>query len=146
MTAPSQGAGATGSVVAPSSAAGAHVLIVDDEPLNLRLFQMMLGPEQFHVTVAADGPDALAQIAAHRPDLILLDIMMPGMDGYEVAAIVKADPATAGIPIIMVTALRWQDARARAFNAGADDFLSKPVERGQLCLRVRDLLRMSRGL
>jgi diguanylate cyclase (GGDEF)-like protein/PAS domain S-box-containing protein len=92
--------------------------------------------------VAVNGEDALASVASAAPDLILLDVMMPGMNGYEVAASLKADPATANVPIIMVTAQMDRRARLAGLNAGAEDFLTKPVERAELSTRVRNLLRL----
>jgi diguanylate cyclase (GGDEF)-like protein len=118
------------------------VLIVDDEPQNRRLLEALLRPEGYDTVTAASGEAALAAIAERAPDLVLLDIMMPGMDGYQVATALKADPATAGIPIIMVSAASDRGARLRGLDAGAEDFLTKPVDRGELWLRVRNLLRL----
>jgi diguanylate cyclase (GGDEF)-like protein len=118
------------------------VLIVDDEPQNRRLLEALLLPEGYDTLTAANGEAALGLVAEHAPDLILLDIMMPGMDGYEVAAALKADPVTAGIPIIMVSAQGDRSARLRGLEAGAEDFLTKPVDRGELWLRARNLLRL----
>ncbi len=102
----------------------------------------MLAPEGFHLLTAASGEEALAMVAQQPPDLILLDIMMPGMDGYQVAAKIKGDLATKSIPVIMVTALDDRSARMLGLSAGAEDFLSKPVDRAELCVRVRNLLRL----
>jgi diguanylate cyclase (GGDEF)-like protein len=118
------------------------VLIVDDEPQNRRLLEALLRPEGYDTVTAANGEAALAVVAEASPDLILLDIMMPGMDGYQVADALKADPATSGIPIIMVSAQSDRSARLRGLEAGAEDFLTKPVDRGELWLRVRNLLRL----
>jgi PAS domain S-box-containing protein len=120
----------------------ARVLIVDDERHNRELLEVMLTPEGLVLQTAATGEDALAKVAEQPPDLILLDIMMPGMDGYQVAAKLKGQVATKNIPIIMVTALDDREARIRGLNAGAEDFLSKPVDRVELCVRVRNLLRL----
>jgi two-component system cell cycle sensor histidine kinase/response regulator CckA len=119
-----------------------RVLIVDDERHNRQLLEVMLGPEALVLDTASSGEEALAKIALSAPDLILLDVMMPGMDGYVVAGRVKGDPATHNIPIIMVTALDDHDARILGLNAGAEDFLVKPVDRAELCVRVRNLLRL----
>jgi len=119
-----------------------RILIVDDEHHNRNLLEVMLRPEGFHVTSAATGEEAIALVAQHPPDLILLDIMMPGMDGYEVATRIKGALATRNIPIIMVTALDDRAARMLGLSAGAEDFLSKPVDRAELCVRVRNLLRL----
>jgi diguanylate cyclase (GGDEF)-like protein len=124
--------------------APATILIVDDESLNRRLLQALLGPEGYVTSTAASGKEALAAIAQNPPDLILLDVMMPGLDGRQVARAVKADPATSKIPIIIVTAQTDREARLAALDAGAEDFLSKPVDRAELWLRVRNLLRLKR--
>ena len=92
--------------------------------------------------MAASGEEALAMVAQQPPDLILLDVMMPGMDGYEVAGQIKGNLATKNIPIIMVTALDDREGRMRGLDAGAEDFLTKPVDRAELCVRVRNLLRL----
>jgi two-component system, cell cycle sensor histidine kinase and response regulator CckA len=129
----------------PTTRAGdqpARVLIVDDERNNRRLLEMMLAQEGFRLQTAVSGEAAFAVIAADPPDLILLDVMMPGMDGYQVAARLKADRATTNIPIIMITAADDRDARMLGLSAGAEDFLTKPVDRAELCVRVRNLLRL----
>jgi diguanylate cyclase (GGDEF)-like protein/PAS domain S-box-containing protein len=118
------------------------ILIVDDEAQNRRLLAVLLRPEGYRTSGAASGEEALAAISACAPDLILLDLMMPGMDGNQVAAILKANPATANIPIIMVTARMERSARLAGLDAGAEDFLTKPVDRAELWLRVRNLLRL----
>jgi two-component system cell cycle sensor histidine kinase/response regulator CckA len=120
----------------------ARILIVDDELHNRQLLDGMLKPEGFHVLTAASGEEALAMVAAQAPDLILLDIMMPGMDGYEVATRIKSHDATRTIPVIMVSALDDRPARMLGLGAGAEDFLTKPVNRAELCVRVRNLLRL----
>jgi two-component system, cell cycle sensor histidine kinase and response regulator CckA len=120
----------------------ARVLIVDDERQNRQLVDVMLKPEGFSLRSAASGEEALAMVAQDPPDLILLDVMMEGMDGYEVARRIKANPATKGIPIIMLTALDDRNARMLGLSAGAEDFVSKPVDRAELCMRVRNLVRL----
>ena len=120
----------------------ARVLIVDDERHNRELLEVMLTPEGLLLQTAASGEEALAMVAQQPPDLILLDIMMPGMDGYQVAAHIKGEVSTKNIPIIMVTALDDRDARVRGLSTGAEDFLTKPVDRIELCVRVRNLLRL----
>ena len=120
----------------------ACVLIVDDERRNRELLEVMLKPEGFLLQSAASGEEALAMVARQPPDLILLDVMMPGMDGYEVARRIKSDLAAVSIPIIMVTALDDHKARVLGLGAGAEDFLSKPVDRAELQVRVRNLLRL----
>jgi two-component system, cell cycle sensor histidine kinase and response regulator CckA len=119
-----------------------RILIVDDERHNQQLLEVMLAPEGFLLLTAGSGEEALGIVAHHPPDLILLDIMMPGMDGYQVAARIKGNLATKNIPVIMVTALEDHDARMLGLSAGAEDFLSKPVDRAELCVRVRNLLRL----
>ena len=128
----------------PGTAPAATILIVDDESVNRRLLQALLGHEGYVTRTADNGEEALAAIADNPPDLILLDVMMPGLDGRQVARAVKADPATSKIPIIMVTAQTDREARLAALDAGAEDFLSKPVDRAELWLRVRNLLRLKR--
>jgi two-component system cell cycle sensor histidine kinase/response regulator CckA len=119
-----------------------RILIVDDERPNRQLLEVILQPEGFFVQSAANGKEALALVAEQPPDLILLDIMMPDMDGYEVARKIKDDPATRNIPIIMITALNDRSARLQGLSAGAADFLAKPVDRAELCVRVKNLLRL----
>ena len=124
------------------SSAAPTILIVDDEPQNRRLLAVLLRPEGYQTESAASGEEALSAVAHSAPDLILLDIMMPGIDGYQVASILKANPATANIPIIMVTAHGERSARLAGLEAGAEEFLTKPVDRTELWLRVRNLLRL----
>ena len=118
----------------------AKILIVDDERRNRDLLEVMLEPLGYVLTTAVSGDEALASVAAQRPDLILLDVMMPGMDGYQVAMRLKNDPATAGIHILLLTSLDDQNSRAHGLRAGAEDVLSKPVNRAELCDRVRVML------
>ena len=120
----------------------ACILIVDDERHSRELLEVMLKPEGFLLVGAASGEEALALVARRPPDLILLDVMMPGMNGYQVAAKIKGDLTTNSIPIIMLTALDDRDARMLGLSAGAEDFLTKPVERAELSVRVRNLLRL----
>jgi len=119
-----------------------RILIVDDERHNRQLLELMLQPEGFALSTAASGEEALKIVATDPPDLIILDVMMPGMNGYEVAAKIKAGQATRNIPVIMVTALDDREARMRGLGAGAEDFLSRPVDRAEVCVRVRNLLRL----
>jgi two-component system cell cycle sensor histidine kinase/response regulator CckA len=119
-----------------------RVLIVDDERLNRQLLEVMLAPEGFLLQSAATGEEALAIVAQEPPDLILLDVLLPGMDGYQVARKIKSTVATKNIPVIMVTELDDRDARMLGLGAGAEDFLTKPVDRAELCVRVRNLLRL----
>jgi signal transduction histidine kinase len=120
----------------------AAILIVDDDPHQHRLLEVLLEPAGYLTIGAASGEEALAVIAKHRPDLILLDILMPGIDGYELTRTLKANPVTANIPIIMVTASTDRESRLAGLDAGAEDFLNKPFDRTELWLRVRNLLRL----
>jgi diguanylate cyclase (GGDEF)-like protein/PAS domain S-box-containing protein len=118
------------------------ILIVDDEPHNRKLLETLLRPEGYATLCAASGEEALAMAAACPPDLILLDVMMPGMDGYAVAKALKGHAATVNVPLIMVTAHSERSARLAGLDAGAEEFLTKPVDRAELWLRVRNLLRL----
>jgi two-component system cell cycle response regulator len=120
----------------------ARILVVDDVPANVRLLDAKLTAEYFEVLTANDGPSALETAQTQAPDLILLDVMMPGMDGFEVAERLKADAKTRHIPIVMITALTDTADRVRGLEAGADDFLSKPVNDVALFARVRSLARL----
>jgi diguanylate cyclase (GGDEF)-like protein/PAS domain S-box-containing protein len=118
------------------------VLIVDDDAKNRRLLAVLLHPQGYETASAASGAEALSKVAGSPPDLILLDLSMPGIDGYQVASILKKNPATANIPIIMLTGEEEIDARRAGLEAGAEEFLTKPVDRTELRLRVANLLRL----
>jgi PAS domain S-box-containing protein len=120
----------------------ARILIVDDERADRRLLEVILTSEGFDIATAASGAEALALVVQTPPDLIVLDVVMPETDGYEVAVKIKGNPATRNIPIIMVTTLDDHDAKMLGLSAGAEDFLTKPVDRTELCMRVRNLLRL----
>ncbi|MBY5443846.1 PleD family two-component system response regulator [Rhizobium leguminosarum] len=120
----------------------ARILVVDDIPANVKLLEARLLAEYFDVMTAADGYTALAICERNQVDLILLDIMMPGIDGFEVCERLKANQKTAHIPVVMVTALDQPTDRVRGLKAGADDFLTKPVNDLQLISRVKSLLRL----
>lgn len=120
----------------------ALVLVVDDEVRNVKLLETLLHADG-HATISArNGKEALVSVLANKPDLILLDIMMPDMDGFETVARLKADPRTQPVPVIMVTALDDRESKLRALQAGAEEFLSKPVQSAELRVRVRNLLRL----
>ncbi|MEO6226668.1 MAG: EAL domain-containing protein [Thermomonas sp.] len=118
------------------------ILIVDDEMKNRKLLDMLLKHEGYSTLCAASGDEALLMIEQQAPDLILLDVMMPTLDGYEVARILKAHPVSLNIPIIMVSSQGDRTARLAGLNAGAEEFLTKPIDRDELWLRVRNLLRL----
>ena len=118
----------------------ACILIVDDELDNRELLGIILEHEGYLVLTAASAQEALSVLARHSPDLILLDIMMPDMDGYQLAAKIKGNPATQDIPIAMISALDDRNSMMRAQRAGADAFFTKPMDRSEMCEQVRKLL------
>jgi putative two-component system response regulator len=120
----------------------ARVLAVDDEDRNLRLMEAMLLPMGYEVDLAKNGEEALAKVDADPPDVVLLDIMMPGMDGFEVARRLKSREFSRIIPIVMVTALEAVEDRVKAYEVGADDFLTKPVDKMELKARVASCLKV----
>lgn len=124
----------------------ARVLVVDDIAANVRLLEAKLLVEYYEVLTASDGASALEIVDRAMPDIVLLDVMMPGMDGFEVCARIKNNPATAHIPVVMVTALSEVSDRVKGLEAGADDFLTKPVNDLALFARIRSLVRLKRAL
>jgi two-component system alkaline phosphatase synthesis response regulator PhoP len=118
------------------------ILIVDDNIQNLELLQAYLEDIECETIAAYDGPEALDMVARHQPDLLLLDIMMPKMSGFEVCKRLKNDPKTCNIPIIMVTALNEFGDIERGIDSGTDDFVSKPVNKFELLARVRTMLKL----
>jgi two-component system cell cycle response regulator len=124
----------------------ARILLVGDIPANTRLLEAKLSEEHYHIETAIDGFEAIKLAQTWQPDLILLDVMMPGQDGYQTCKRLKADPPTSHIPVVMVTAFGDAAERLRGLEAGADDFLTKPVDYNTLLARVRGLVRMKRML
>lgn len=120
----------------------ARILVVDDIRTNIKVLEAKLTSEYYEVIAASNGPEALESAVSQKPDLILLDVMMPGMDGFEVCRRLKANPETAHVPVIMVTALGDPEDRVQGLSAGADDFLTKPVDDTAMFARVRSLLRV----
>ena len=120
------------------------ILIVDDEQVGRDTLEALLTGQDYNLAFASDGAEALAKAAELTPDLVLLDVMMPGMDGFEVCQRLRADPLLAEVPIIIVTALDDRDFRLRGIEAGADDFVSKPFDRVELRARVRTVTRLNR--
>jgi adenylate cyclase len=119
------------------------ILVVDDLPQNVRLLEAVLSPKGFRLATASCGEEALAVLSQEQPDLVLLDILMPGMDGYEVCRRIRQDPGTAFLPVIMITASGGEQ-KVRAIESGADDFVNKPFDQAELLARVRSLVRVKR--
>jgi two-component system cell cycle response regulator len=133
----------------PESGPPARILVVDDEPQNLELMEAMLISSGYEVSLASRGEEAITLAHEQKPDLILLDLMMPGLSGFEVCARIKGDRETASIPVLFVTALSQISDKERALAAGGDDFLSKPFHQAELLARVEALLKVrhvNRGL
>ncbi len=118
-----------------------RVLIADDNPQGVELLEAYLSGSDYEIRTAADGEQTLQQVAQWEPDLILLDIMMPKISGFEVCKRLRKDPKTRGIAVLMITALDQPSDIERAVDAGTDDFVTKPINKSELLLRVRSLLR-----
>ncbi|WP_426244453.1 adenylate/guanylate cyclase domain-containing protein [Nocardioides sp. LHG3406-4] len=119
------------------------MLLVDDEPVNLKLLEALLGPRGYHLLCASSGQECLDLLDRESVDLVLLDVVMPGLDGYEVCRRIRADAHTAYLPVVMITAQDGQQ-RVKALESGADDFVRKPLERSELLARVSSLARIKR--
>ena len=130
-------------VIPPKPASKPVVLLVDDNDQNLELLEAYLEDLQCEIRTAKDGIEALDSVSKAAPDLILLDVMMPRMSGFQACKRLKTDPATRDIPVVIVTALSEVSDVEHAVDVGADDFLSKPVNRIELVTRVRSLLKLS---
>jgi class 3 adenylate cyclase len=122
--------------------AAPKILVVDDTPLNVKLLGDLLTVKGYSVTTAANGEEALVKVSAENPDLVLLDVMMPGLSGYDVCRRIRGDPRTALLPVVLCTSLDPQQERVKGMEAGADDFLNKPVNQAELFARVKSLLRV----
>jgi len=120
----------------------AKILVVDDTPRNVKLLADLLTVRGYEVVTAASGREALAKIERERPDLVLLDVVMPEMSGYEVCHKIREFPETRILPVVMVTALDPAEERIKGIEAGADDFLTKPINQAELLARVKSLLRI----
>src|SRR5215813_855010 len=126
--------------------AQAKILVVDDEAKNIKLLEAILLPRGYEVVIASNGEEALQQVQQERPDLILLDVMMPVMDGFEACRILKDNADTRLIPVVIMTALGQVEDRIKGIEAGADDFLTKPVHRDELLARIRTSLRLKQTI
>ncbi len=120
----------------------AKVLVVDDTPMNVKMLADILTFNGYEVVTAGGGKEGLAKIEAEKPDLVLLDVMMPDLDGYSVCRAIRGNPETAILPVVMVTALDPREERVKGLEAGADDFLAKPINQPELLARVRSLVRI----
>jgi sigma-B regulation protein RsbU (phosphoserine phosphatase) len=126
--------------------AHATILVVDDDVDAVRWLETLLRPRGYAVVTAATGAEALQQVEREPPDLILLDVMMPMVDGFEVCKLLKDSPATRLIPVVIMTALDRVEDRIKGIDAGADDFLTKPINRDELLARIRTSLRLTHAI
>lgn len=120
----------------------AKILVVDDTPANVKLLSDLLSVKGYAVSIAVNGEEALAKVGTEAPDMVLLDVMMPGLSGYEVCRRIRENPDTALLPVVLVTSLDPHEERVKGIEAGADDFLSKPINQAELFARVKSLLRV----
>jgi len=123
----------------------AKILVVDDVKQNVKLLRVILTASEYDVVEAYDGEEALEKVKTENPDLILLDIMMPKLTGYEVCEKLRADEKTGNLPIVLITSLHEMDDRIKGIDAGADDFISKPFNKAELLARVKALIRIKKG-
>jgi putative two-component system response regulator len=130
--------------VPPDAGRPARILVVDDVAANRDVLARLLKADGYEIEFAVDGQDALESVAVHEPDLVLMDVMMPGLNGFEVCHALKQNLATRLVPVVLITALQDTEDRIRGIDAGADDFLSKPFNPPELRARVRSLLRIKR--
>jgi DNA-binding response OmpR family regulator len=128
--------------MAESDPRAATILVVDDNAANAKLLDDVLTNQGYAVIKADSGNAALARLASNLIDLVLLDVLMPGMNGYEVCATIRSRPGLESLPVVMVTSLDAREERIKGLEAGADDFLTKPIDRQELLARVRSLLRI----
>jgi two-component system alkaline phosphatase synthesis response regulator PhoP len=138
---PPSGPGSRIAVPSPGAVRPPRVLIADDNPQGVELLEAYLSGLDYEIETAADGEETLDKVKRWKPDLILLDIMMPKISGFEVCKRLRADPATKDIGVLMITALDQPSDVDRAVDAGTDDFLTKPINKRDLLLRVRSILK-----
>ena len=120
------------------------ILVVDDKPQNIELIEAYLSPEGYEIVKASNGREAMGKLSSEQIDMVLLDVIMPGMNGYEVCRRIKANPKTAALPVLLLTSLHQRENMVDGMNAGADDFITKPIEKDDLILLVRNAVRGKR--